>query len=134
MATDHGPWRQEEAVADTMTIDRPSWQGFFDSLSEDHHGEMITMEVLAQQIGDQVEAERLPFNYASYDPKDDVVVIGVGGDSPRFPVILRHMIWHPGEVDFANVPDPVLRVVDKDGEATLTHFYPQGQGAGPSSP
>jgi hypothetical protein len=116
-------------VADTTTIDRTSWQGFFDTLSEEHHGELITIEVLGNDIGDQVEAERLPFNYASYDGKDDVVVIGVGGDSPRFPVVLRHMIWHPTEVDLAQLQaaEPVLRVVDKDGGSTLTHFFPGGR-------
>ena len=118
-------------MADTMTIDRTGWKGFFDTLSEDHHGEMITMEVLDPSLGDQIEAERLPFNYASYDPKDDVVIIGVGGDTPRFPVILRHMIWHPSEVDIAQLKatEPVLRVVDNDGQATLTHFYRQDQTA-----
>src|SRR4051794_6616011 len=39
------------------------------------------------------------FAYVAYDPKDDVVVIAVGGNTPKYPVVLRHLIWHPTEVD-----------------------------------
>lgn len=64
--------------------------------------------------------------YAAYDPKDDVVVIAVGGRSPRYSVILRHMISHPTEVAAADVDTAraALRVIDADGTATLTSFFP----------
>ena len=83
--------------------------------------------MLDPAFGDQHEAERLPFSYASYDPKDDVVVVGVGGNTPRYPVVLRHMILHPTQVDVA-VPTPnqtTVRVVDADGTTNLLHFYPK---------
>ena len=49
-------------------------------------------------MGIMPEAERLPFAYAAYDPKDDVLVIAVGGTA-KYPVVLRHLILHPTEVD-----------------------------------
>jgi hypothetical protein len=49
--------------------------------------------------GNEPEAERLPFAYAAYDPRDNVVIIAVGGNTPRYPVVLRHLIWHPTEVE-----------------------------------
>lgn len=56
-----------------------------------------------------------------------MVVIGVGGDSARFPVLLRHMIYHPAEIDLS-VPAPAetdVRIVDKEGTATLLRLRPE---------
>jgi len=36
--------------------------------------------------------ERLPFTYAAYDPRDDAVIIAVGGNTPKYPVVLGHLI------------------------------------------
>jgi len=108
-------------------VDRSDWVGFFDLLTKDQEGRLLVIEVLDPDVGDQHEAERLPFSYASYDPRDDVVVVGVGGSTARFPVVLRHMIQHPTVVDVA-VPTPTqttVRVVDADGTTNLLHFYPK---------
>ena len=68
------------------------------------------------------EAEHLPFAYAAYDPKDDVVVIAVGGNTPKYPVVLRHLIWHPTEVA-VDADIGALKVLEKDGTTTITSFY-----------
>jgi hypothetical protein len=53
-------------------------------------------------------------------------VIAVGGTSPRYPVVPRHMISHPREVNAADVDGAraALRVIDADGTITLVSFYP----------
>jgi hypothetical protein len=109
------------------TVDRAAWSRILDELTGRHAGEHIRMELLDQTFGDQNEVERLPFTYASYDPKDDVVIIAVGGNNARYPVVLRHMIWHPTEVTATDDEStgPVIRVVDQDGTATLVTFYPK---------
>jgi hypothetical protein len=45
---------------------------------------------------------------------------------PRFPVVLRHMIPHPAEVNVATGAgiDAAIRVVDTDGTTTLVTFFP----------
>jgi hypothetical protein len=48
--------------------------------------------VLDPEGGDNSMVERLPFNGITYDHKDDVVVISVGGSASRYPVVLRHVI------------------------------------------
>jgi hypothetical protein len=114
-------------MTETRTIDRDKWAGFFDSLSTDHPGYYAAIELLDTSFGDQYETERLPFNYASYDPKDDVIVIGVGGNSARFPVVLRHIINRPAEVDVA-VPAPGetdIRIVDAEGTTTMLRLRPE---------
>ena len=111
--------------ADTSsTVDRTAWSRVLTEFSERHAGELVRIELLDQTYGDQNEVERLPFAYASYDPKDDVVIVAVGGKSPQYPVVLRHMIWHPTEVDTTDDErTSAVRVVDQDGTATLVTLY-----------
>jgi hypothetical protein len=96
-----------------------------DQLTERHAGEPIRIEVLDQTYGDQNEVEPLPFTYAAYDPKDDVMLLAVGGSSPLFPVMLRHMVWHPTAVSITDDESTgtALRVVKQDASATLVTFY-----------
>src|SRR5215216_4987336 len=75
--------------------DRDQWETMLNQLTDQHAGEQITIEILDPTLGDQVEAERLPFTYATYDRRDDTIVIAVGGKTPRYPVLLRHMITKP---------------------------------------
>jgi hypothetical protein len=120
-------------MTETTTIERDGWGGFFDLLTADHKGENAAIELVDRDVGDQYETERLPFAYASYDPKDDVIVIGVGGDSARFPVLLRHLINDPTEVDFT-VPRPTetdVRIIDRGGTATMLRLRPKPALPGP---
>lgn len=116
-------------MTEATTIDRDGWVSFFDLLTADHKGKTAAIELVDADIGDQHETEHLPFTYASYDPRDDVIVIGVGGNSARFPVLLRHIINHPVQVDVAApAPAPAetdVRIVDADGTATLLRLRPE---------
>jgi hypothetical protein len=107
-------------MTDTSTTDRSQWTYTLDRLTSDHEGDLVVIEVLDTEFGDNEQAERVPFGYANYDRRDDAVIIGVGGRSGRYPVALRHMIWHPVEID---VDADALRVVDTDGTVTIVGFY-----------
>ncbi|WP_374968717.1 DUF5335 family protein [Terrabacter sp. BE26] len=109
-------------MADTSTTDRQSWAKGLDQLTKDRGGQEVTIEVLDRSFGDQTEAERLPFAYATYDPKDDVVVVAVGGRSSSYPVVLRHMVPHPSEVDI-DLDAGAFRVVEQDGTTTIVSFF-----------
>jgi len=114
-------------VTDISTVDRADWAPLLDKLTKDHEGDLVTIELLDPTYGDLYEAERLPFAYASYDPRDDVVVVAVGGASRRYPVVLRHMIAKPSEV---SVADMAARVVDAEGVATVVSFFPDPNPSG----
>ncbi|HKC29532.1 MAG TPA: DUF5335 family protein [Jatrophihabitans sp.] len=105
-------------MTDTST-DREAWAEELDRLTDDHEGDQVVIEILDQEFGDNEEAERVPFAYANYDRKDDVVIIAVGGRSGRYPVTLRHIIDDPVEVD---VTDDAIRVVSEDGTTTIVAF------------
>jgi hypothetical protein len=115
-------------MAVSAMLDRTEWKSALDQLTDDHEGERVTIELLDPAVGHQHEAEQLPFVYINYDPKDDVVITAVGGTSPKYPVVLRHMVWHPSEVDIAveDVPHPAVRIVEPDGTITLVTLYPAG--------
>jgi hypothetical protein len=114
-------------MTEATTIDRDGWVSFFDLLTADHQGHTAAIELIDAEYGDQYETERLPFTYATYDPRDDVIVIGVGGNTARFPVLLRHMISHPVQVDSA-IPRPTemdVRIIGNDGTATMLRLRPR---------
>jgi hypothetical protein len=106
-------------MTNTSTLDRNEWAPRLDEFTKEHEGQAITIEVVDPTYGDNREVEKLPFNYVNYDWKDDVLTVGVGGNSLRYPVVLRHLIFHPTEVDVA---DMAIRVIEKDGTTTLVSF------------
>jgi hypothetical protein len=109
----------------TSTVDRNQWTPLLDQLTKDHAGEYVTIEVLDPTYGDNPQVEHLPFSYAAYDYKDDVVFVAVGGNSPQYPTVLRHMVPHPSDVA-ATMEPAALRVADSDGTTTLVSFFRDG--------
>jgi hypothetical protein len=106
---------------DNEEVSRDAWQKALQALTEEHAGDVVTIEVQDLDIGDQFAAEQIPFNYIEYDPHDDAVSVGVGGLDGRYPVILRHVVEHPQNV-FIHLSEegPVtVEVRDPDGTATL---------------
>ena len=108
-------------------IPRSEWQHFFDQQTKVHEGAEVSIEVLSLDFGDQHEVERLPLASLTYDPKDDVVIVAVGGRDGRYPVVLRHFIDHPQQIlGDPSVPGTVyaLEVVGADDTRTITTLFP----------
>jgi hypothetical protein len=104
---------------------RQAWESRLEQLTKEYEGAFVTIEVLEPDYVANEEVEHLPFTAAAYDPRDDVVIVSVGGRTAEYPVVLRHMVWHPVEVDVADdAKPPRLRVVEKDGTTTVVVFYP----------
>lgn len=99
---------------------RSEWSALTERLSADHRGHDVTIEVIDPDGGDNPMVERLPFGSIIFDPKDDVIVVSVGGDSPRYPVVLRHVIAHPTALLFDLIPrGAALKITDASGTTTL---------------
>jgi hypothetical protein len=71
-------------------IDKSAWRDFFDRLSRGLIGMRAEIEVASLAVGDQIEAEWLPFLGITYDSKDNVLEIALEG--------LDHLIKNPKEV------------------------------------
>ncbi len=53
--------------------------------------------------------------------------MAVGGRSSSYPVVLRHMVWHPTEVD-VDLDGGAIRVVEQAGTTTIVGFFPPPSG------
>ncbi len=117
---------------DPLTRDRGTWQSLFEEMSVGRHGQRTTIEVLDQELGDQIAAQGLPFESASYDARGDVIVISLDGCKPGDDVTLRHFIHGPVELDLREQPDDrlVLRVVDAESVQTLIVLEPAALATG----
>ena len=111
---------------DGEELPRSSWEGALQTLSQEHEGDLVSLDVPALEFGDDIEAERLPLAYLEYDRHDDAVSVAVGGRDGRYPVVLRHAIAHPSKVVVAMPgPDdsPVLYVSGADGRTTVITLH-----------
>jgi hypothetical protein len=110
----------------THELSVESWADYFDSLAASLEGLHVTIEVMSEQEGDQLEAERLPLQTIGYDHKDKVLEIAVGGRGTRYPVVLRHFIYGPQtiSVEESGLPTPsAILVTDESGARTLIGLF-----------
>jgi hypothetical protein len=102
-------------------IPKGAWQTTLEALTVQHEGDSATIEVADLELGDQLEAEQIPFSYVEYDPHDDAVSVGVGGLDGRYPVMLRHAVEHPQNI-FIHTSEAGSVTIDirtPDGTSTL---------------
>jgi hypothetical protein len=113
-------------TATTEQLDSGRWADYFDSLAQQTEGMLATIELMSEQLGDQTDVERLPVQAISYDPKDDVLAVAVGGRGTRYPVVLRHFISSPKSISVQELPGPQPRailVTDATGARTLIRLF-----------
>jgi hypothetical protein len=113
---------------------RTEWTRLTDRLSAEYAGYDVTIEVLDPEGGDNPMIERLPFDNITYDHKDDVVVVAVGGKGLAYPVALRHLIYHPQEFVADLIPaGAAVKVTDSTGTTTLVSLLRAQDGDSGSS-
>jgi hypothetical protein len=113
-------------MKETLTRDRTGWQQLFEEISMGRRGQLLRIDVLDEDFGDQTEADAMPFESLDFDTRGDVIVVAVAGRRPGAPVVLRHLIHAPERVDLLDRPDAslVIHVVDSNGVETLLTFQP----------
>ena len=114
--------------ASTRGLGRASWPADLDSITASIEGMLVTVELMGEQLGDQTDVERLPVQAISYDPRDDVVEVAVGGRGNRYPVVLRHFISNPTAISVEELegrPSAIL-VTDPGGVRTLIRLFEPG--------
>ena|ERR1044071_1979905 len=106
----------------TREIQRDEWREFFDSFSKQHQGHLVTIEVLGMDVGDQVEARRLPL--------EGITVEFGNGEEAQFEVIagerpdshISHTIASPMRVWVKQTEegaDEVLEIESESGTVFL---------------
>ena len=110
---------------------RAEWTTLTDRLTAEYQGYDVTVEVVDPEAGANPMVERLPFDSLTYDHKDDVVALAVGGNSPRYPVALRHMIDHPQEFVVDLIPEgAAVKITEGTGTTTLVSLLRRPDDAG----
>ncbi|HYE64766.1 MAG TPA: DUF5335 family protein [Pyrinomonadaceae bacterium] len=108
----------------TREIPRDEWITFFDGFSRQHEGWLVTVEVLGQEIGAQIEARELPLEGVTADlgkEGEDTISIILGA-SPEEHV--THIINAPTHVRLEQTAEGANATlqIESAGEATLIRF------------
>jgi hypothetical protein len=98
------------------TVQRTEWRELLERLTKEHQGASVAIEVIDRDSGDGYEAEKIPLAFVEYDPKDDVFILGVGGTSSRYPVVLRHLVEHPKSITADKVGSGISVAIEVIGE------------------
>jgi hypothetical protein len=110
----------------TQELDAEKWVEYFDSVTPSIEGMLVTIETMSEQLGDQIDVERLPLQTIGYDPKDNVLEVAVGGRGVRYPVLLRHFISNPQTVsveESSSLTPTAILVTDGSGVRTLIRLF-----------
>jgi hypothetical protein len=84
----------ETSVATYVTISKERWQSFFDVFTKVLQNRRVEIEVIGLDLGDQIEAEWLPLNGLTYDPKADTFYVYLGNVDRNF----DHAVSQPREI------------------------------------
>jgi hypothetical protein len=111
----------------TREIPREEWRTYFDDFSRDLPDLAATVEVIAEDLGAQVEAAQARLTGISYDDRDDVLVIGL--DAPGgTPEDLERVVYNPRRIMVAEDDDRhiVYDIEDAEHTQTLLRLEPAG--------
>jgi hypothetical protein len=113
-------------MSTTQELAAERWMEYFESVAPNIDGLLVTIEVMSDELGDQLDVERLPVQAIGYDPKDNQLEVSVGGRGARYPVALHHFISDPQEISVEESgpqrPKSIL-VKDAGGARTLIRLY-----------
>ena len=109
----------------TKEIPRDEWRKFFDRFSRQYEGWLVTLEILAADIGAQVEERELAFE-GIVDEWDEIkgneITIMVGAKPDDH---ITHSISHPVQVSLEQTDegaDAALAIKTADGTTALLRF------------
>jgi hypothetical protein len=88
----------------TREIERKEWPDFFDAFSRRHEGWLVTLEVLDEELGAQIEVENKALKGIVVERKGDPKVIDI-------------FVWNQPDEDSCHIIDRPTRVwVEETGE------------------
>lgn len=79
-------------MTNSRMIPKAEWRTFFDAISNMLTGKRVLIEAASLELGDQVVAEWLPLLGVTYDSRDDLFDVALGG------LEYNHLIRRPRQV------------------------------------
>ena len=113
----------------TREIPRDEWMTFFDSFSRRYEGWLVTVEMLGDDIGAQVEVRELPLVGIVVDLKgsDEAAISIIIGEEAQDHI--THTITQPTHVRFEETGEAehmTLQIEPAGGATTLVNFFSLG--------
>jgi hypothetical protein len=103
-----------------------SWRTYFDDLSRQLGAVEATVEIDGNDLGAQIEAERLTLTGISYDDRDKVLVINLA--EPGSPLDeVEHMVQQPRRISIDSTDSTLptaIEAEDAEGLRTLVELRP----------
>jgi hypothetical protein len=112
---------------ETRELARDDWKTYFDDFSRDLDRLVATVEVAGDDVGAQIEAQRLVLTGITYDNKDDILVIGLDAEGGLKEEV-EHIVSQPQKIYLASGEDgqSTIDVEDAEGHKTLVRLEPAG--------
>lgn len=107
----------------TREIPRNEWVSFFNKFSREYQGRDVTMEVMEKDLGDQIEANKIPLEGIAVDLKSDGrdIISIIMGDNKK--AHLCHTITAPTHVHVEeNKYAEALQITTMNGPTILLRF------------
>lgn len=102
------------SAMNTLLLPKQAWKPYFEAMSDVLIGKWAEVEVATLDLGDQIVAEWLPVLGITYDTKDDLVDVALGGENQ-----LNHLIRHPSQIEIAEDVDGVRSIAVTSGDGTV---------------
>jgi len=99
---------------DMHNLPKRAWKPYFEAMSDVLIGKWAEVEVASLDLGDQIVAEWVPLLGITYDDKDDLVDVALGGENQ-----LNHLIRRPTQIEVVHEPDGVRSIAITTGDGTV---------------
>ena len=97
---------------DFLRLPHEGWREFFDGMNAVMGGKQVEIDVMGLDLGDAIQAEWVPLNGITYEPREDNLFVFAGAQGSS----LEHVISHPKEISVEFGEEGVNRVVVADDE------------------
>ncbi|HEY7091299.1 MAG TPA: DUF5335 family protein [Tepidisphaeraceae bacterium] len=112
------------SLAPSIDVPKETWKQFFNDFNKQHSGWAVTIEELAGELGDQREADDLPFQGISYDPVGSQagdILVETGDTETAYDV---HLVHRPTVVRVA-MTEPAgeadIEIETEESYTTIVH-------------
>lgn len=85
----------------------------------------VTIEVIGEDVGDQIQVQRLPWNALVYDETSGVLELSVGSRGRSVPIVFRHEIHDPQQVWVEEEGGSIeaISIEQRSGIRTIVKFF-----------
>ena len=95
-------------------LPKRAWKSDFEAMSDVLIGKWAEVEVASLDLGDQIVAEWIPLLGITYDDKDDLVDVSLGGENQ-----LNHLIRRPTQIEIVDETDGLRSIAITTGDGTV---------------